>query len=625
MKNFTKLNSYFIDLRLTNKNVNYMTKSYRILILFMLLGPLVNAQKKDTVNLKEVSITSNRIILPFSKTSRTITLITSEDIVNSPATNVADLLQNVVGIDVRRRGTDGMQSDLYIRGGGFDQTLVLIDGVKMDDVQTGHHTMNAILPLDNIERIEIIKGPAARIYGQNAFTGAINIVTKKIIDNSLNLNLNYGSYNNKKAASSFTQKFDKGGILASVSYQESDGYRFNTDFENISAFFKSDFNNYNFIATLTERKFGANGFYASPNYKDQYEETQTSLVAFSSLYEFKKLTIKPRLYWRRNQDMYLFLRHNPSYYRNMHISNKFGAETNLVFDSNLGEIGVGIDVSRMFLVSNNLNNHNRTAITGFLEYRLELLDENLDITPGVAISHYSDFKTKAFPGLDVGYRLSDTFKFYGNIGYTYRVPTFTDMFYVGPTTLGNLNLEAESALSEEFGIKYSTNDFQLNFALFTRNSKNLIDWTKDNDADKWEARNFSEVLTQGFETEINYNFKLWKYNQKLNFGYNFIEDDIKNNNVQYTRYSLNSVKHQVTTSFAFKFNSIFNQKISYRYVERTNGESYNIVDAKILATLNNGIEFSLIANNIFNSEYTETNLVPMPKGNVMFGFTYSIY
>ena len=166
-----------------------MRISIKIVAALLMVTTSINAQT-DTIKLKEVSVTSNRIVLPFSKTSRTITIITSQDILRNPASNLADLLQNVSGIDIRRRGTDGMQSDLYIRGGNFDQSLVLIDGVKMDDVQTGHHNMNAIISFENIERIEVIKGPAARIFGQNAFSGAINIVTKSVIDNSLNTQIN---------------------------------------------------------------------------------------------------------------------------------------------------------------------------------------------------------------------------------------------------------------------------------------------------------------------------------------------------------------------------------------------------------------------------------------------------
>jgi len=599
----------------------------RIRIIFLLLLSIfsisVNAQK-DTVKLKEVEVTSNRISLPFSKTSRTITILTREDITKSAASNLADVLQNVAGVDIRRRGTDGMQSDLYIRGGNFDQTLLLIDGVKMDDAQTGHHTMNGILSLENIERIEIIKGPAARIYGQNAFTGAINIVTKSVKENTAAINLNYGSYNNKKGEATLGQKFNGGDFLATASYQESDGYRFNTDFKNGNIFLKTNFKNYSLITSFAERKFGANGFYASPAFKDQYEETQTSLVALSSDYLIGNVIVKRRIYWRRNQDLYLFVRENPSFYRNLHISNKVGGETNVVFNSSLGKTGVGLDISRLFFVSNNLGNHQRTAITGFIEHRFEFLNDKLDITPGVAISSYSDFDTKAFPGLDMGYRISEKVKLYGNIGYTYRVPTFTDLYYVGPTTKGNADLEAESALAEEFGIKFTDANFQMDVAFFNRKSDNLIDWTKDNETDKWEARNFSEVVAQGLETNINYQFKIGNYPQKINLGYSFIEDVIKDNQVQFTQYSINSIKHQLTSGISTKFCPMFSQHLSYRYVERTNGQHYNVLDAKIVAALKTHMEFSLAANNIFNAEYTETNLVPMPKGNVMVGFTYKL-
>ncbi len=595
-----------------------------IVLGFLIFFTNVAFAQKDTIKLKEIIVSSNRISLPFSKTSQTIKLISKEEINKATATNLADLLQQVVGIDIRRRGIDGMQSDLYIRGGNFDQTLILIDGVKMDDVQTGHHSMNAILPLENIERIEIIKGSAARVFGQNAFTGAINIVTKKVKRNALNLDLNYGSYQNKKGLAAISKKYTKGDLYASVGFQKSDGYRYNTDFQNVNSFLKTSIKNYQLISTFQQRKFGANGFYASPDYTDQYEETQTNLVAISSKYTTSLLSIKPRIYWRRNQDMYLFLRDNPSYYRNLHISNKLGVETNVVINSNLGKTGIGLDVSRTFLVSNNLGNHNRTVITGFLEHRFEF-DDKLDITPGIAISYYSDFNTNAFPGLAVGYRISNKVKIYGNIGYTYRVPTFTDMFYVGPTTQGNPDLEPESALSEEIGFKYNFNNFNFTLALFNRNSDNLIDWTKANEADKWQTKNFSKVITQGIETTVSYSFKINTFSQLLQLSYNYINDDIKDVNVQFTRYSLNSIKHQVTASFQTKFFKNIRQNISYRYVERTDGTSYNVVDAKISTTFSKRYQISLIANNIFNAVYTETNLVPMPKGNVMASFKYRIY
>ena len=579
--------------------------------------------QKDTIKLDEVIISTNRISIPYFKTSRTVTLISNDEIKKFPATNVADLLQHVAGVDVRRRGVDGTQTDLYIRGGNFDQTLLLIDGIKLDDAQTGHHTMNSILSIENIERIEIIKGPAARVFGQNAFAGAINIVTKRNYNNSLKANVAYGSYNNIKGSIGLREKFEKGGIQIHLEKQKSDGYRFNTDFDNSSIFLKTNINNYQLLTSFNDRKFGANGFYASPDFVDQYEETQTSLVAISTDYQIKNLVIKPRISWRRNQDMYLFLREDPDFFRNLHISNKVSAEANSVLSTKLGETGFGIDLSKIYLVSNNLGDHNRFMFTTFLEHRFAV-GNKLDITPGIAISYFSDFNTKAFPGLDLGYEISDNLKLYGNIGYTYRIPTYTDLYYVGPTTQGNPELKPESALSEEIGLKLTIPSFHFNLALFNRNSDDLIDWTKDNEDDKWETRNFSNVITKGVETTVNYKFKIGKFDQQINLNYNFIDDRIKDENVVYTRYSLNSMKHQFTSTINTQFLSFLDQSISFRFVERTNGESYNVIDSKVKASFNKWSLF-VLANNIFNTEYTETNLVPMPKANVMFGVSYMIY
>lgn len=163
----------------------------------LLLGFFIGtAQEKvsKTDSLKEVIVSSTRIDLPFKENSRTIQIITAEDIKKIGVTNVADALQQVAGIDVRRQGLNGMQADLYIRGGGFDQTLLLVDGIKVDDPQTGHHTMNLALPIEVIKRIEIIKGPAARVFGQNAFTGAINIVTNDNLESSLIAKVQSGSF-----------------------------------------------------------------------------------------------------------------------------------------------------------------------------------------------------------------------------------------------------------------------------------------------------------------------------------------------------------------------------------------------------------------------------------------------
>lgn len=251
------------------------------------------------------------------------------------------------------------------------------------------------------------------------------------------------------------------------------------------------------IATFQERKFGANGFYARESGTDQYEETQNSLIAFSTQFKTENLTIKPRIYWKRNQDEYVYLRNDPTVYRNLHISNKIGAEVNGSYRSKAGITGFGIDMSEDFITSNNLGDRDRFMTTLFLEHKFKVLDDKLDITPGVAVTYFSDFDFYAFPGLDVGYKISDAVKAYGNIGYTYRIPTYTDLFYNDPSTAGNPDLEVEEAFAQEIGIKYFSPRFSGSVAIYNRDAQNLIDFIRPNTAETvYTATNITDVNTK---------------------------------------------------------------------------------------------------------------------------------
>lgn len=602
-----------------------MTNRHFLLLFFIPFFITAQENSESQEQLEEVIVSASRIDVPFSEDSRSITVITSENIKASPSTSLSELLQEVAGIDIRRRGTDGMQADLYIRGGGFDQTLLLIDGIKMDDAQTGHHTLNAALPLSVIERIEIIKGPAARIYGQNAFTGAINIVTKKKSNNHLSVGITGGSFHQLGASVTAGNNYKKSNHLLHYSRNISEGYRYNTDYDNRNYFLKSTFNTENqpieLLASFAERKFGANGFYATPAAIDQYEETQTSVVGLSTKYQHNSLTLTPQVYWRRNQDIYLYNRQEPTGYRNIHISNKIGIQINGSYSSSLGITGFGASIDKVYLSSNNLGSHDRVMTTWFLEQRFKFLNDRLDFTPGVAASYYSDFKFHFFPGIDLGFEISENFRTYANVGYTYRIPTYTDLYYNDPTTLGNENLKPEEAIAEEVGFKFNSSKLKTTLVFFNRDSKNLIDFIKTTEEKPFEATNIRRLNTKGFETSLSYLFNLAHFKQSINLGYTFIEDEVKDLNIPYSRYSINSLKHQFIANFKSQVIQNLSQTILFKYGARTDGDDYSVVDISINYHQNH-FDFSISANNIFNREYTETNLVPMPKGNVLFGVNY---
>ena len=208
------------------------------------------------------------------------------------------------------------------------------------------------------------------------------------------------------------------------------------------------------------------------------------------------------------------------------------------------------------------------------------------------------------------------------MGYTYRVPTYTDLYYVGRTDLGNENLDPEKALSEEIGLKYFGANFNAYVTVFNRSSDNLIDYTKENEADKWQATNLKSLTSTGAELNISSSFKSGLYTQNISLGYTYLDENLNDIKTAYSKYVLNALTHHFTATVRSQFLKNVSQSIVYKFAERASGSSYSVVDVQ--ATLNvSDLEFSIIGNNIFNAEYVETGFIPMPKGNVLIGVNYT--
>ena len=615
---------------------------FGLAMIFSLLSPLAVAQidtldlqrsqSSDTLlqqaeSLDQVMLSGTRLMIPFSQQSRSITTIEAEHIQASPASSLAELLQQEAGVDIRRRGPMGSQADLYIRGGSFDQTLLLIDGIKLEDAQTGHHTLNAALPLELIERIEIIKGPAARVYGQNAFTGAINIVTKTVFEDAMDLRLSGGSFEQLNGSFTAYKSLEKSAHMVNVSRYTSRGYRYNTDYDQSSYTIKSAFNTdktpVNLIATFAQRAFGANGFYASPAATDQYEETQTSLFGVQTQLKQKDWVWTPRIYWRRNQDEYIYLRSDPTVYRNLHTTNKLAAELHGQWKNAWGTTGVGLDLAQTYLSSNNLGNRSRFATTLFVEHRLQLFNNRLDVIPGAAVTSFSDFGSFAYPGLDLGYALSGGWRIYSNMGYTYRIPTYTDLYYSDPNTLGDADLEPEKALAYEIGMRLKEGSLRFSAAWFRRDADNLIDYVKNNPDDLWQAANVRGLLTQGWEANLQYALAWQKTSHNIQLSFTQINDDLSVAPGELSRYSINSFKNRVVGQWRSQWSETWESTLMYKYGMREGQDAFNVADVSLLYNRPR-YTLRLAAENIFGADYSETNLVPMPKGVVLFELIYKL-
>lgn len=613
-----------------------------LLLSMLLLVTTASAQMEGDstqVKIDEVVILANRIQLPASENSRTINIISRQQIESAPVQSVAQVLQYVAGIDVRQRGVHGVQADVSIRGGTFDQVLILINGIKMADPQTGHHTLNLPLNMENIERIEILKGPAARIFGANAFAGAINIVTRTPDEAFITINAEGGQ--NGLGGINVSASLPKGKLkqYISVGRQFSDGYRHNTDYDISNYLYQSEYKidgsqKLEILGSFTERSFGANSFYGNntPFWSNQYEEVQTSLLNVGYKKVKDNFAINTRINWRRNQDEYLLIRNDANFYRNLHISNVINLESHADFYSKAGTTGIGVEISQMYLRSNNLGKHDRSTATLFLEHRLSLLDNKLDITPGVSVSYYSDFGTHFFPGVDVGYAVSNGIKIFGNTGYTWRIPTFTDLFYEDSANLGNEDLQPESALSYEAGIKYDKNGVRANLSWFMRDGTDLIDWTRLADTLKWQPSNIANLTMKGFDVNLNYSPRyLTKSNfsvKNISIGYTYIDAEVPELETGLSRYVLENLNHQFSLGLDFQLISKLNLGFRYRFVDRVSEDDnpdntivlgdglnrldgYSVMDGKITWQEKN-YSIYIAANNLGNTKYLETNLVEMP-------------
>ena len=583
----------------------------------------VDAQENET-SINEVQVQGKFFNTPYHMVNENVEIITAEDIRSAPAQSIDELLQQYSGMDIRRRGANGVQSDISIRGGSYEQVLVLLNGIRMNDSQTGHNSLNIPVDLSAIDRIEIIKGPAARRFGQSAYTGVINIITKTSSQETAKISAEAGDFKTWSLGLNTTFGNDRFQNLFQANTSESAGYRHNTDYKLHSVFYQNRYlinNGYiGLMAGFSAKDFGANGFYASPAATEQYEEAQASVISTAYAQQFDKLRLNASLYWRRGQDMYLYLRSNPSYYRNMHIGNNVGAEANASYSSRLGTTGLGIEVRKEYLVSSNLGDRDRFSTQLFFEHHVAFFDDRFQISPGFSWASYSGSGNFFYPGLDLGFNFSPNHKIYGNIAKVHRIPTFTDLYYTSKTESGNPNLKPESAVSAEIGYRFSPKNFSFKASLFTRKSKDAIDWVKGSETDIWKAENISNITTKGFEidTDVHTSDKA----MALHLGYTYLDNKMKKSELL-SKYVAENLRHQLITTFNTSFLGHFSNQLSYRYLERVTTDSYNLLDEKLSFHKDN-MEIYLQINNLTNTAYTEAFGVPMPYRWFHVGVSYTV-
>lgn len=509
---------------------------------------LISAEDDDqnATLLQNTDVVATRVPLPADKAVRLVQVITRKEIEASSANSVNDLLKLAAGVDVRQRGGFGIQTDIGVNGGTEDQLTVLLNGVNISNPHTGHLTVDLPVSVDDVERIEVIEGGASRVYGSQAFAGAINIVTRTESSSRVGGHLQGGSYGTFGANAHLALKTDAFNNRFSGGYSRSDGGSGNDDFNKGNAYwngkFVSDLFDVTMQAGLSTMNYGANTFYGTGS-KTQYEQNRRYLVAVQGEYK-GKVHILPQMYWNRSLDHYVWVRSNPEAYQNFHQTNVYGANVNAYTSWALGKTAIGFEFRRENILSTRLgkeipeaDQHNykvpgydkyykykdgRSNVGIYLEH--DILLQDVTISLGVLANDNTAVAggMRFYPGVDVSWKAAEGLKLFASFNQSLRTPTYTDLYYNGPGLAGNSELKPEKSTDWNVGMSYRNSFISTQIKGFYRKGTDMIDWVKYSGASVFTTAN-SDIDNIGTEGLVNFNFTdIWgkeSYLKSLTLSY----------------------------------------------------------------------------------------------------------
>lgn len=648
--------------------LNKVVKICVLPVAYLLALPVITtAQDSDSVlirlNLDEIEISAQELPDVFPENARVLSVIDRLELERLPAESLQDILEYIATVDVRQRGAEGVQADISIRGGTFDQTLILLNGVNMTNPQTGHHNMDLPVPFSQIEKIEVLEGPAARIYGPNAFSGAINIVTRKPEGKSISGQLDAGSHGYFNSGISGNISAGNTSHQLSVNRTSSGGYIPNTDF-NISTVYYSGLLNaktgkLSLQAGASGKGFGANSFY-TPKYPNQYEETQ-SLFASADWKSISKYHFSPSIYGRRHYDTFRLFRNNaPDWYKNHnhHRTDIWGISAGSWVLWAGGKTSAGAAFRRESILSNVLGIKRDVPVSGpsgdiqysysdsrsvssvYLDHAFYLNRWmiNAGAMGNLTTGNRPDWNI--FPGIDLSYQVTQPLKMVISWNSSLRLPTFTDLYYSGPTNTGNPDLEPERSETIEGGLKLKTKNLQGHLIVFSRAGKNSIDWVRAPGEELWRSVNHTRIHSRGIELMLQVsqtadNSGGWPASLQLGYLYNTLN---KKETDLISYYVLDHLRRKMTASINRTFANGLSAGMVVIYQDRNGSftsfqnsepmgevpyDPFWLVDAKVSYHYRN-MQLFLSAKNLLDRKYMDIGNVVRPGRWIKAGASVTI-
>jgi vitamin B12 transporter len=611
----------------------------------------MGAMAQDSANnvLDPVTVTATRTASNVSESGRSISVISKEQIKNYAFNSLDELLRTVPGVEMHFRGAAGSQSDIIIRGATFQQVLVLIDGIKVNDPLTGH--FSAYLPITpgEIERIEILKGPGSALYGSEAVGGVINIITKTFSPNkgsegtSVDGKLSVGSYGSWFVQAGARVQLKKTRYSIGVLSNNADGQ----ELRGAKGFFNNHTINASFGAELGSnwellvrgaydyRKFNAQNFYTSFVSDTAVEKVETNWAQMKLRQHSAKAKHEFDFVWKRGADNYAF---NPKSIANDNRSAYWAAQySNQVQVGNTVKANYGVQTSRRIIESNDRGNHatHNTALFGAAQYRTAFFSANA----GLRLEFDDNFGTQLVPQLNITLG-ENGFLVKAGVGRAIRAADFTERFnnynktLVTGGSIGNPNLGTEDSWTSEFGLEYKKRNWKFGANYFFRYQTNVIDWVttpygsmprKDNLSPTGTyalSKNLKQVETGGVELELAFAPQL-SSNSKLflQLSSMWLNSAVPGSNAANSFYVL-SHANNLTQFNAIYQNKAFSISLNYLYKERTPraassinaavSSSYGILNTQLRYWINKNIAVQASAINLGDVAYSDLLGSSMP-------------
>jgi iron complex outermembrane receptor protein len=461
------------------------------------LGTPVSAQV-HTFEL-DTLLVSGASRLPGGAVGRVVTIVDRTALTRQPARNVSEAIGWALGSDLQVRSP--AQADLSLRGASYEGVLVLVDGVRMSDPQTGHFDLDLAVPLDRVERIEVLLGPASAQFGADAVGGVVNVVTRRDWRGA-DFRSEAGTFGRWSLAGAGGTRFGAWDVGGGVERTESEGHRAGTDYEVLlvdgQASGPAGSGRLGLSVGHGRRSFGAADFYGP---YPAYERTRTSTGAVQWDGDLADTRIAPRISFRRHTDDFILIRNNPAVYRNQHVSQQFGADVSVRRSLGGGrELAAGGEWIRETLESNNLGDRDQNRMAVFGEVTTPVGPGR--VSAGVRVDRREGFETFVSPSLSVSVPAGDALRLRAQGGRAFRTPTWTERYYEDPANLGTPDLEGERSWSVEGGVDaFLPLGATVRTTIFRRHSEDLIDWARpaDEPTARWQTRNVESATFDGLE------------------------------------------------------------------------------------------------------------------------------